>query len=497
MYANFLSDFIATLPITVVAVAGIVVVLYDSFRNDAPELPWIAGIGTLAAFVIAVTQLNDPGMAFNGHFFTGGFAAYVNAVILFGTLGSILLSVPYLRKIDKNFGEVYALMLFAVVGMMVFGNAGSIVTMFVGLETMSLCFYVLTGLVREDKRATESALKFFILSAFSAAFFLYGMAMLFGATGTVMFTEMPALLVETTGAERMYVYVGVGLLLVGLLFKVSAVPFHMWTPDVYQGAPSSITAFISTTAKASAFAAFVIVLAVVLPMEELATRWTTMLAIVAAVTMVVGNVIALRQDNLKRLLAYSWVAHSGYVMAGLAANSEAGYSASMYYLFAYTLMNIGAFGVIAALEWDGKQGSVQTIDSLAGIGYRKPILGVSMGIFMFALIGFPPLAGFIGKYLVFSAAIQGGYTWLAILGVLMSVVSAYYYLRVLVVFWMKDPSTEPQEVRDSSFAINWVVRAVLFICALGLLYLGTLPGVLIELSRGAFEALIVAAQAMP
>lgn len=495
MYANFLSDFVATLPITVIAVAGILLVLFDSFWNDSPVLAWIAGVSTLIAFVISLFQIGDPGMAFSGHFFTGGFAAYVNAVILFGTLGSILLSVPYLQKIGKNYGEVYALMLFAVVGMMVFGNGGSIVTMFVGLQTMSLCFYVLTGLVREDKRATESALKFFVLSAFAAAFFLYGMVMLFGATGTIMFTEMPALMMETAGVERLYVYAGVGLLLVGILFKVSAVPFHMWTPDVYQGAPSSITAFISTTAKASAFAAFVIILAVLLPMEEVASRWTTMLAIVAAVTMVVGNIIALRQDNLKRLLAYSWIAHSGYVMSGLVANSTAGYSASLYYLFAYTLMNIGAFGVIAALEWDGKQGSVQTIDSLAGIGYRKPILGVSMGVFMFALIGFPPLAGFIGKYLVFSAAIQGGYTWLALLGVVMSVVSAYYYLRVLVVFWMKDPSTEPEVVKDSSFAVNWVVQAVLLVCALGLLYLGTFPGGLIELSRHAFEALIVAAQA--
>jgi NADH-quinone oxidoreductase subunit N len=487
MYANYPSDLIATLPITIVALVGIFVVLYDAYRHNAPELPWIAFGGLAVAAVVSFLQLGETSSAFNGHFLAGGFAAYVKVVILFGAAGSVLLSQPYLRRIGRDYGEVYALMLFATVGMMVLGSSGSVITMFVGLETMAISFAVLTGLVRDDIRANESALKLFLLSAFASAFFLYGIVMLFGASGTVFLAEMPAALAEIAGEpEQVFVYVGVGLMMVGFFFKVSAVPFHMWTPDVYQGAPTSITAYISTTAKVAAFAALILVLWLALGGEQLAVRWEILLAVIAAITMVVGNVVALSQTNIKRLLAYSWIAHSGYVMTGLAAGSTAGFSAAMYYLLAYTLMNLGAFGVIGALEWDEEQGATQTIDSLAGIGYRKPILGVTMGIFMFALIGFPPLAGFIGKYLVFVAAIEGGLLWLALIGVLTSIVSAYYYLRVLVAFWMKDPADQSQQVRQAAFPVSPVTKVVLIVCAVGLLVFGIVPGGVMELTEALF-----------
>lgn len=487
MYADILSDLVATLPISLVALAGIAVVVYDSFKPDAAEIPWIAFGGLLLAAVVKLFQFGYIGTAFSGHFITGGFASYVNIVIVLGAAGSVALSVPYLTKIRHNFGEVYALILFATVGMMVLGSAGSLITLFVGFETVAISFAVLTGLVRADLRSNESALKLFLLGAFSGAFFLYGIAMLFGASGTLMLSEMPAALAAAAGPERVFMYVGIALLMTGFFFKVSAVPFHMWTPDVYQGSPTSITAFISTTAKVTAFAALVLVLSVALITPELADQWGMLMAIVAAVTMIVGNLMALAQNNLKRLLAYSWIAHSGYVMAGLAAGSAEGFAASMYYLLAYTLMNLGAFGVIGALEWDEHQGAEQTLDSLAGIGYRQPVLGVTMGVFMFALIGFPPLAGFIGKYLVFVAAIEGGLTWLAVIGVLTSVVSAYYYLRVLVVFWMRDPTEEPPEVRAQDFPVSNITRAVLIVCAGGLVLFGVLPGDIIDLTRGFFD----------
>jgi NADH-quinone oxidoreductase subunit N len=487
MYQNFLSDLAATLPITIVAVFGIAVVLYDSFRNDAPELPWIGLAGLILAGFVAAFQFGAPGSAFDGHLLTGSFAAYVKVVIIFGSAGSVLLSVPYLKRISHNYGEVYALILFATVGMMVLSTSGSLVSMYVGLETMSISFYVLTGLVREDVRSNESALKFFLLSAFSTGFFLYGITMLYGASGTMMLAEMPAALAGIAGAEQLFLYVGIGLILIGFFFKVSAVPFHMWTPDVYQGSPTSITAFISTTAKVAAFAALILLLSVALVEPVIAARWELVMALVAVVTMVVGNVIALSQTNVKRMLAYSWIAHSGYVMAGLAAGSADGYSAAMYYLLAYTLMNLGAFGVLAALEWDAEQGARQTLDSLAGMGFRKPVLGVTMVVFMFGLTGFPPLAGFIGKYLVFVAAIEGGLTWLAVVGVITSIVSAYYYLRVLVVLWMRDPAEQPERARASSYPVSPATAIVLVTCAVALLAFGVVPGGVIELTQGFFQ----------
>ncbi len=485
MYASLFSDLAAAFPTVLVALVGIVVVLYDSFRNDAPEIPWIAGAGIAVALGIELMRLGTPSVpVFGDQLFAGGYASYVNAVILLGALGSVILSVPYLQRIGHNYGEVHALVLFATTGMMVLAASASLVSIFVGLETMSICLYVLTGLVREGTRANESALKYFLLGAFSTGFFLYGIALIYGATGTMVLAEMPAaiLLTGRTG----FLFAGLALLLIGFFFKVSAVPFHMWTPDVYQGAPTTITGFMSTTSKASAFSALILVLSLGMAEQGLADRWTVVIAAVAAVTMVLGNVLALSQTNVKRMLAYSSIAHAGYVLTGLAAGSAEGYSGALYYLLAYTLMNLGAFGVMAALEWDAEQGAEQTLDSLAGVGYRKPILGVTMGVFMFGLTGFPPLAGFIGKYKVFAAAIESGMTWLALVGVIASIVSAFYYLRVLVAFWMKAPEEEPVNVRETAFPVSMLTAAVLVACAVGLLYFGILPGGVLETTRTFF-----------
>ncbi|NNF58269.1 MAG: NADH-quinone oxidoreductase subunit N, partial [Rhodothermaceae bacterium] len=480
MYPSLLADLAATGPILLVALMGIVIVLVDSFRNDSPLIPWLAG-GTLAlALVIEVLRLGEGGTAFEGHVLWGGTASFADAVILLGALGSVILSVPYLKRIGHNYGEVHALVLFATVGMMVLASAGSLITLFVGLETMSVCLYVLTGLMREDAGANESALKYFLLGAFSTGFFLYGIALLYGATATMMLAEMPLALAET--GRTGFFMGGLALLLVGFFFKVSAVPFHMWTPDVYQGAPTTLTGFMSTASKTAAFAALIIVLYRLFPLGEVAEQTRLILAVVAAVTMVVGNVLALAQANVKRMLAYSSIAHAGYILAGLAAGTAAGFSGALYYLLAYTVMNVGAFGVMAVLEWDDEQGAVQTVDSLAGMGFRKPLLGVTMGVFMFALTGFPPLAGFFGKYFVFAAAVDGGLTWLAVVGVLASAVSAYYYLRVLVAFWMRSPDEEPEAVQREGFAVSMGVQVVLVACAVGLLVLGLVPGIVTELA---------------
>ena len=484
MYDSLLSDLGALLPTVIVATVGVVVVVYDAFRNDAPEIPWIATAGLAVAFVLELFALDNPATAFAGQLYTGGFSAYVNAVILLGAIGSVILSVPYLERVGHNYGEVHALILFATCGMMVLASSGSLVSIFVGLETMSICLYVLTGLIRGGVRANESALKYFLLGAFSTGFFLYGIALMYGATGTMLLAAMPAAIVET--GRYGFLYGGIGLLLIGFFFKVSAVPFHMWTPDVYQGAPTTITGFMSTTSKASAFAALILVLSVAVPAAI--ANWQLAIAIVAAVTMILGNVLALSQTNVKRMLAYSSIAHAGYVLTGIAAGSVAGYSGALYYLLAYTLMNLGAFGVIAALEWDAEQGAEQTLDSLSGVGYRKPVLGVTMGVFMFALTGFPPLAGFIGKYQVFAAAVEtNDLLWLAVVGVIASIISAFYYLRVLVAFWMSSDEHSPVAAREALFPVSNLTAIVLVLCAVALLYFGVLPGDVLEVTQRFFS----------
>ena len=481
MYDSLLTDLAATGPILLVAFVGVAVVLIDSFYNDSPAIPWISAAGMIAAAAWTAVWLGTPVAAFNGQVLAGGVAGFAVLVVLLGALASLVLSVPYLTRIGHNYGEVHGLILIATAGMMTLASAGSLVTLFVGLETMSVCLYVLTGLVRTEETANESALKYFLLGAFSTGFFLYGLALMYGATGTMVFTEMAAGL-GATGRTGLF-GVGVALLLIGFLFKVSAVPFHQWTPDVYQGAPTSLTAFMSTASKTAAFAALAVVLSRAIPPDLMAGPVQTALAAVSAVTMVVGNVAAMTQTNVKRMLAYSSVAHAGYILAGLAVGTAAGTSAALFYLLAYTVMNVGAFGVIGALEWDGKEGAEQSLDSLAGVGYRRPVLGVAMGVFMFALTGFPPFGGFIGKYLVFSAVVDSGMTWLAVVGVLASVVSAVYYLRVLVVLWMKSPDGAPEGARTAAFALDGSTRAVVVACALGLLLLGILPGHVIALAQ--------------
>ncbi len=483
IYASLPADLVATFSMVLVALVALALVVWDAFRNNAPGIPWAGVVALGVAIVWELFALGDaPGTAWYGMVRTGGFAAFVNIVVLIGALLSIILSVPYLREIRHAHGEVYAIILFATVGMMLLGTANNLVAVFVGLETMSISLYILTGLVREDEGATESALKYFLLGAFSTGFFLYGIALLYGATGTMDLARMSEGL--AAGENLVMFWAGVGLLLVGFLFKVSAAPFHMWTPDVYQGAPTTLTAYMSTATKAATFASLILVLYAALPPE----RWTMVLAVIAVLTMVVGNVLAIAQQNVKRMLAYSSIAHAGYVLVGLAAGTPAGYAGALFYLLVYSIMNIGAFGVMALLEWDGKEGQTQTLNSLAGIGPRKPLLGATMVVFMFALVGFPPLGGFWGKVAVFAPAVEAGLTWLVIVGVLASAVSAYYYLRVLYVFWMRSPEDEPEAaaVQDRVFAVPVTSAAVLIVCVVLLLYFGVRPGGILETTASFF-----------
>jgi len=489
-YAALVADLPAVFSMGIVALVGLVMVGLDSFRNNHPAIPWM-GVGALALGAVwEVAHLGAPqGTAFFDTIRTGGFAAFINLIILLTGLATILLSNPYLSRLKRDYGEVYALIMYATVGMLLLGVANDMISIFLGLETMSVCLYILTGLVREDEGAVESALKYFLLGAFATGFFLYGIALMYGATGTLTLPAM-AQAELTTPTSQLLFWGGLGLFLVGFFFKVSAAPFHMWTPDVYQGAPTPLTGYMSTASKAAAFAALILVLFYAVPGGEA----TMVLAVIAVITMVVGNVMALSQRNVKRMLAYSSIAHAGYVLVGLAAGSSAGYSGALFYLLVYAIMNIGAFGVMGLLEWDEKQGREQTLASLAGIGEQRPLLGTTMGIFMFSLIGFPPLGGFIGKYLVFAPAVEAGLTWLVVIGVLMSATSAYYYLRVVYVFWMQSPDDVEAEGYTEAALPQATPAALgtLVVCAVALLVLGVFFGGVIETTAAFFDATAMA-----
>ena len=474
-YDLILADLGSSISLVLVTLLGLVVVVWDALR---PRHRWIAPVSgglLLLLSLYEVTLLGAPTeTAFFGMVRVGGFAAFVRFVILLASGFTVVLSSGYLERIGHNLGEVYSLLLFATSGMIVLGTATNLVAVFVGLETMSICLYVMAGLFRSDAGGAESAIKYFVLGAFSTGFFLYGIALIYGASETMYLSEIGSGVAES-GRDVMF-WAGAALLLVGFLFKVAAVPFHMWTPDVYQGTPTTLTGYMATASKTAAFASLVLVLYYAMP----DVRWTEGIAIIAAITMILGNLVAVAQSNVKRLLGYSSIAHTGYVLVGLAAGTDAGYSGVLYYLLVYAVMNIGAFGVMALLEWDGDGGRSQTLDSLAGIGYRRPLLGVTMGFFMFSLSGFPPLGGFIGKYAVFAPAIASGLTWLVVIGVLTSAVSAYYYLRVLYVMWMRPAEEAPDRDRVSmaTFAVSRPAAAVLVACAAALLVLGVYPGML-------------------
>jgi len=491
-FSTIVADLPAVFSMTVVGFVGLVMIVLDAYRNDHPAIPWLGAAALTVSAIWEVTQLGAPqGTVFFETLRTGGFVAFINLIILLTGLATTLLSIPYLNQLRHDYGEVYALILYATVGMIMLGAANNMISIFLGLETMSVCLYVLTGLIREDEGAVESALKYFLLGAFSTGFFLYGIALMYGATGTMALPAMASASLATTSTQLLF-WGGFALFLVGFFFKVSAAPFHMWTPDVYQGAPTPLTGYMSTATKAAAFAALILVLVHAVPGGE----WQMALAAVAVLTMVIGNVMALAQSNVKRLLAYSSIAHAGYVLVGLAAGTQAGYAGALFYLLVYAVMNIGAFGVMALLEWDGKEGREQTLSSLAGIGSQRPVLGTAMGVFMFSLIGFPPLGGFAGKYFVFAPAVDAGLTWLVVIGVLMSALSAYYYLRVVYVFWMQsadevdatDPVATAAFPRATTAAVGTLV-----VCAVALVVLGVFFGGVIETTTGFFEASAMAA----
>jgi NADH-quinone oxidoreductase subunit N len=469
------ASFDAIVPVLVIALGGLVVLLAEAFRMKNERMP-IAGLPiiVLVGAAIASVFLWDRNATSFGVVTADNYALFVNVVIVVIGILTVFLSSHTVERDGLPAGEYYALLLFSIVGMMLMVQATDLLLLFLALETMSIAVYVLTGIRRDQPASTEAAFKYFLLGAFASSFFLYGIAFIYGVTGSTSLDRVGAVIAAQSMSGNPMILLAVGLLVVGFGFKIAAVPFHLWSPDAYEGAPAVVTGFMSTGVKAAAIASFARVFLSAL--EPMITEWAPVLWGVAAATMIVGTVLGVAQTSLKRMLAYSSIAHGGYLLVGLVAGNDVGKAAILYYLAAYALTNLGAFGVIALLGTRDR--SNDDLRDYAGLWYTHPTLATLMTIFLLSLGGFPPTAGFIAKWYIFSAAIGSEYYWLAIIGVLSSVVSVFFYLRIVVMMYMSERDARPVPVPLAAVAYTGLALSLI-----GILYLGILPSQIIELAQ--------------
>jgi NADH-quinone oxidoreductase subunit N len=423
----------------------------------------LAAVGLALTLGFTLTQAGEEATGFSNMIILDGFSVFVNALLLLCGLMGIALSFGYIKRMNLERGEYYTLMLFSITGMMLMAQAGDLIVVFLALELLSIPLYVLAAFDRPNAESEEAGLKYFLLGAFATGFIVYGTALVFGATGTTSLSGIVAFVAQS-GTPGMLLTIGAALILVGLGFKIAAVPFHMWTPDVYQGSPTSVTAFMAAGAKIAGFAALLRVFATAFP--SIAADMTGILWVVSAATMILGNLLAISQTNIKRMLAYSSIAHAGYILMafvpyGNPAVASQSIAAGLFYLVAYALTNFGTWGVVIALE--RAEGRGLEIKDYAGLGRKYPALAAAMTIFMLSLIGLPPTLGFVGKFYLFSSVIAGGFYGLAIIGVLTSLVSAYYYLRVVVTMYMQDgePSMSREAFLDLTTGLTAVATVVI------------------------------------
>ena len=473
----------ATTPFLIVSGAGILALMVGLVpdRRLARSLPTLTGVGAIvAAGIVSATMWGPRETAVDGNFVSDRFTLLLNFVFLGAALATLGLAWREPSATDKR-GEYVGLILLSTAGMMLVAASGTTIVLFLGIELLSVALYVLCAIETWRTRSLESGLKYLIVGAVGSSLFLYGLALLYGATGTTVLDRVAGRLADTGLAGDPLAIAALALIVVGLGFKASAVPFHMWTPDVYEGAPTPITAFMATATKAAALAAFMRVFS-----ESLITLvddWQIVIAILAAVTIVVGNVAALLQDNLKRLLAYSGIAQAGYLLIGVAAGTVRGAEAVLYYLFAYLVMTLAAFAVVVVREREVPDGD--NIAALRGLGRQRPVLGVVLTLSMLSLAGFPPLSGFVGKFLLFGSAVDADLTWLAIVGAVGSMVSLGYYLRVLGMAWLSEAPEGEKRLRLPSAvgAVAITSAALIVVFTLG-------AGVLIDLCHEAARTII-------
>lgn len=470
-----LQDLNSLTPIFGLLITAFVVVIIEALIRKSSTLSyWISIIGIVVSIIMTIDIFQDSTISFFEMFHLSAYGNYFSVLFMVSALFTIFLSRDYLDKLGTHYGEYYAIILFATVGMILMANAADLIIIFLGIELMSICLYILAGFMRKRLKSNEAALKYFLLGAFMTGFLLYGIALIYGTTNTTNIAKIIEYYSTNSSLPTMF-WIGVGLVLIGLAFKVASVPFHMWVPDVYEGAPTTITAFMSTGAKAAAFSALILIF----PDNLLAdSKIQLILAILASASMIVGNIIAISQNNIKRMLAYSSIAHAGYMLIGLASANPGGKNGILFYLSAYVLMNIGAFGILSIFEKDEEK--YLTFDDYIGLSTKFPFHAALMAIFMFSLTGIPPFAGFFGKYYIFAAAVNANLTWLAVLGVLMSVVSAYYYLRLVVLMYFREAET------TISTAFNPINNSIIFLSALGLFVFGIFPSLLMQIIERLF-----------
>ena len=477
MPANFgfnASDLIRFLPETILTVMGTLMMVLDPIlhRRSSHAFGHLSIATLVAAIGGAVYAYTQAGPAFGGMLMVDGFATFFRVLVLVVGILTILPSYRFLARQDAETSEYHALLIFSIAGQCMMAAANDLIIVFIGLEISSIASYVLAGYFRDDKRSNEAALKYFLLGSFATAFFLYGVALIYGSTGSVNLTSVRAVISGQNAPSPVFLGVAAALMFVGLGFKVSAAPFQIWAPDVYQGAPTPVAAFLSAGPKAAAFAVFLRIF--MTAFEPIGGMWEPLVWGSALLSMTIGNFAALMQTNIKRMLAYSSIAHAGYVLVALTARSQVGTAAAMFYLAAYALMNIGAFAVVSYLSGRGER--YQNIEDFSGLAQKQPLTAAMFSIFLLSLIGVPLTGGFFGKFYIFKAALESHLVWLTVLGLLNSAVAAYYYLRILVMMYMR----EPGEAVDNAEPLSPGLRAALILPALGTLLLGIFPGWVLE-----------------
>jgi NADH-quinone oxidoreductase subunit N len=487
-FARQSDYFWALLPEIVLSVWAMLVLLVDVFekgdahRLSSPTIAWLTLAGIILAAAANVFLLQMQEASPTGAIAIDGFRIFANFLFLLAAALCVLISTRYFDREHLRLGELYVLILLATVGMMVFAGSRDLMIIFLGLELMSVPVYVLTGINRRDMRSAEGAIKYFLLGAFSSAFFLFGIAMIFGGAGTTNLTMIGMVVGLDGKGSNSLISIGMALLAVGFGFKVAAVPFHMWTPDAYEGAPAPITAFMAAGVKAAAFAAFLRVFLTAFP--GLYGTWGQMVFWLAVLSMLVANLVALVEGNVKRMLAYSSIAHAGYLLVALASASALGAGAFLFYLVVYTLMTVGSFGVVQAVGRDGEERV--NLEAYSGMAWQKPFVGVVMTIFLLSLAGFPLTGGFIGKVFILRAAVEKGLVPLAVVLVLTSLISYWYYLRVAWYMWFREP------VEAESYAgieTTGAMKFALVLAAAGIVLLGIFPGRMLTAAERSASAL--------
>ena len=476
MNINNFHEFYSLIPLLLIGLTIIVSIVVELFwKNGKALLPWISIFAFLAAGMHALANVSDKIALFNSTIEIGGIVNLFFFIFNIGAAIISLLSIDYIKKYGTYYGEYYIIIQSSVLGMMLMACARDLIVIFIGLELMSICFYTLAGINRSRIKAVEASMKYFLLGAFATGFVVYGMALIYGAAQTtsinIIVSKLPYI------SKNLIFLTGVLLFLIGFSFKIAAFPFHMWVPDVYQGASTTVAGLFSTIGKAGAFSAIISFFALLF-LKGSFTVFTPYLAVISIFSMFYGSIVAISQKNIKRMLAYSSISHAGYIIIGLAAANAIGISAIVFYLLSYTFMNLAAFGLAALIE--GNNETNLEIADYAGLGKTNPFIAALMAVTMFSLAGLPPFAGFFGKYYIFIAALKSNMTWLAVLGVLSSLISVYFYIRIIIIMYFKN-NEETVIITKSNTGTLAVIIAVIFIFILGLF-----PGSLLSIISSAF-----------